>query len=81
MGFVSFQVLIQLGGCTNFSRKDIKGQGGGYKASVRFTRLEGLKRIRLKIADRPIDYCNQQDAKMGFPALWNTCSGYQHYCS
>ncbi|CAN0258360.1 unnamed protein product, partial [Ascophyllum nodosum] len=25
---MSFQVLIQLGGCTNFSRKEIKGSGG-----------------------------------------------------
>ena len=25
---MSFQVLTQLGGCTNFSRKEIKGPGG-----------------------------------------------------
>ena len=48
---MSFQVLTQLGGCTKFSRKKIKDQGDGYEASIRFTRLGGLKRIRLQITD------------------------------
>ena len=49
---MSFQVLTQLGGYTNFSRDEIKGSGGNYEASIRFTRLGGLKRIRLQITDR-----------------------------
>ena len=39
-----FQVLPQVGGCTNSSRKEMKGSRGSYEASVRFTRLGGLKR-------------------------------------
>ena len=82
---VSFQVLTQLGGCTNPSRKERKGSGarGNYKASIRFTRRGGLKRIRLQIADRSADRC-QQDMMLGWVsifALWDTCSGYQYYCS
>ena len=48
---MSFQVLTQLGGCTNYSRKEFKGSGGGYESSIRFTRLGGLKRRRLQITD------------------------------
>ena len=47
-----FQVLTQLGGCTNFSRKEIKGSGGRRLRSIYpIYRLGGLKRIRLKITD------------------------------
>ena len=50
-----FQVLAQLGGCSNSSREEIKGSGGGYEADqyggcdafIRFTRLGGLKGIKL----------------------------------
>ena len=50
-----FQVLAQLGGCSNSSREEIKGSGGGYGADqysgcdafIRFTHLGGLKRIKL----------------------------------
>ena len=61
---MSFQVLTQLGGCTNFSRKEIKGLGGSYEASIRFTRLGGLKRIRLQITDSVSRWLSVQDARM-----------------
>ena len=41
---MSFQVLTQLGGCTNYSRKEMKGSGGGYESSIRFTRLGAEKK-------------------------------------
>ena len=41
-------------------------QGGGYEASIRFTRLRGLNRIRPQIVDRSVDHCDQQYARMGF---------------
>ena len=53
---MSFQVLTQLRGCTNFRRRKYKDQGGSYEASVRLTRLGGLKRIRLQIAYRSVDW-------------------------
>ena len=45
--------------------------------SIPFTLLEGLKSIRLQIADRSVDRC--QDRMLGLVsilALWDTCSGY-----
>ena len=55
---MKFQVLTQLAGCTNFSRMmEIKGPGGGYEESIRFTRLGGLKRIRLQTTDRSVARC------------------------
>ena len=63
---MSFQVLTQLGGCTNYSRKEIKGSGGGYEASIRFTCLGGLKRRRLQITDSVGRWLSVQDARMGF---------------
>ena len=38
---MSFQVLTQLQGCTNFSRKEIKESGGSYEASIQLIRLGG----------------------------------------
>ena len=79
---MSFQVLTKLGSCANSSRKEIKGSGGSYEASIRFTSLEGLKKVRLQSTDRSVDRC--QDMMLGgvsIFALWDTCSGYQHYCS
>ena len=49
---VSFHVLTQLGGCMNFSKNERTDQGGSKEASIRFTRLGGLKRVRLQIAYR-----------------------------
>ena len=63
---MSFQVLTQLGGCTNFSRKEINDQGGGYEASIRFTRLGGLTEIILQITDSVGRWLSVQDARMGF---------------
>ena len=43
---------------------------------------EPVKRIRLQIAYRSVDRC--QDRMLGWAfifALWDTCSGYQYYCS
>ena len=62
----SFQVLTQLGGCTNYSSKEMKGSGGGYESSIRFTRLGRLKRRRLQITDSVVSV---QDARMGFHIL------------
>ena len=63
---MSFQVLTQLGGCTNSSRKKIKGSGGSYETSIRFTRLGRLKRTRLQITDSVSRWLSVQDARMGF---------------
>ena len=63
---MSFQVLTQLGDCINSSRKEIKGSGGSYETSIRFTRLGGLKRTRLQITDRASRWLSVQDARMGF---------------
>ena len=63
---MSFQVLTQLGGCTNSSRKEMKGSGGSYETSIRFTRLGGLKRTRLQITDSASRWLSLQDARMGF---------------
>ena len=60
---MSFQVLTQLGGCTNYSRKEMKGSGSGYESSIRFTRFGGLKRRRLQITDSVVSV---QDAMIGF---------------
>ena len=79
---MSFQVLTQLGGYTNFSRKERKDQESSYEAPIRFTRLGGLKRIRLQIAYRSVDRC--QDRMRGWVSifgLWDTCSGYHYSCS
>ena len=61
-----------------------KDQGGSYEASIRFTRrLGGLKRIRLQILYGSVDGC-QQDRMLGWVSIlasWDTCSGYQYYCS
>ena len=57
-----------------------KDQGGSYEASIRFTRLGGLKRIRLQIAEISVDRC--QDRMLGWVstfALWDVCSGFQYY--
>ena len=63
---MSYQVLTQLGGCTNY-RKEIRGSGGGYEASIRFTRLGGLKRIRLQITASVGRWLSVQDvSRMGF---------------
>ena len=78
----SFQVLTQLRGCTNFSRNERKGSGGSHEASIQFTRLEGLKRIRFQIAYWSVDRC--QDRMLGWVSifvLWDTCSGCRYYCS
>ena len=42
-----------------------KDQGGIYEASIRFTRLGGLKRIRCQIADSVSRWLSEQDARMG----------------
>ena len=63
---MSFQVLTQLGGCTNYSGKEIKGPGGVSEESIRFTRLGGLKRRRLQITDNVGRWLSVQDARMGF---------------
>ena len=70
-----FSSVDTAGGCTNFSRKERKGSGDSYEASIRFTRLGGLKRIRLQIAYRSVDRC--QDRMLGWVSIfasWNTCS-------
>lgn len=60
---VSFHVLTQLGGCMNFSKNERTDQGGSKEASIRFTRLGGLKRVRLQIIDRLLSV---HDTRMGF---------------
>ena len=46
-----------------------KDQRGSYEASIRFTRLGGLERIRLQITDKPVDGCHRKGCLEGFPHL------------
>ena len=43
--------------------RKLKDQGGDYEASIRFTRLRGLKRRRFQIKDSVVSV---QDDRMGF---------------
>ena len=61
---MSFQVLTQLGGCTNFSRKEIKGSGGQLRSIYPIYSSWGLKRIRLQITDSVSRWLSVQDARM-----------------
>ena len=63
---ISFQVLTQLGGCTNFNRKEIKGSGGQLRSIYPTYSSWGLKRIRLQITDSVCRWLSIQDARMGF---------------
>ena len=49
-----------------FVERKEKDQGGSYEVSVRFTRLGGLKRIRLQITDSVSRWLSVQDARIGF---------------
>ena len=44
--------------------RKLKDQGGGYEASIRFTRLGGLKRRRLQITDSVVRWLSLQDSRM-----------------
>ena len=81
---VSFHVLTQLGGCMDFSKNERTDQGGSKEASIRFTRLGGLKRVKTP---------NCVDARMGFHIcivgylygisvllLWDTASNIRFLC-
>ena len=56
-----------------------KNQGGSYEASIRFTRLGGLKRIRLQNTDSVSRWLSVQHARMGFHII--CIVGYHYYCS
>ena len=61
---MSFQVLTQMGGCTNLSRKERKGTRGQLR-SIYSIYSSGLKRIRLQIMNIS-RWLSVQDARMGF---------------
>ena len=63
---MSFQVLAQLGGCTKFSRKEIKGSGGRLRSIDPIYSSWGVKRIRLQITDDVGKWLSTLDARMGF---------------
>ena len=63
---MSFQVLTQLQGCTNFSRKEIKESGGQLRSIYPTYSSWGLKRIRLQLMDSVCRWLSVQDARMGF---------------
>ena len=55
-----FEVLKQLGGCTNSSRiKEIKGSWERLRRIYLIYSSWGAERIRLQIADRSVDRCNK----------------------
>ena len=63
---MSFQVLTQLRGCTNFSRKEIKGSGGQLRSIYPIYSSWAAEKIRLQITDSVDRWLSVQDAKMGF---------------
>ena len=78
---MSFQVLTQLGGCTNHSRKEIKGSGVRLRSIYPIYSSWGAgEDSKLRIVS--VDDC--QYRMLGWVslfALWDTRSGHQYYCS
>ena len=61
--FVCFQVLTQLGGCTNYSRKEVRGSGGRLRSIYPIYSSWGAEKGRLQITDSVVLV---QDDRMGF---------------
>ena len=75
-------MFTQLGGCTNFSRKEITGSGGQLRSIYPTYSSWGLKRIRLQITDSVCRWLSIQDARTGFHIyIVGHFSGYQYYRS
>ena len=65
---MTFQVLAQLGGCTNFSRKERKGLGGQLRSIYPIYSSSGAERIRLQITDSVSRWLSVQDTRI----VWDT---------
>ena len=65
---MTFQVLTQLGGCTNFSRKERKGLGGQLRSIYPIYSSWGAERIRLQITDSVSRWLSVQDTRI----VWDT---------
>ena len=80
---MSFQVFTQLGGCTNFSRDEIKGSGGQLRSIYPIYSSWGAEKDKdsiLRIVS--VDGCQyRMRGWVSIFALWNIYSGYQYYCS
>ena len=56
-------MLTQLGGCTNYSRNEMKGSGGRLRIMYPIYSSWGAEKERLQITDSVVSV---QDARMGF---------------
>ena len=60
---MSFQVLTQLGGCTNYSRKEVKGSGGRLRSIYPIYSSWGAEKGKTPNTDSVVSV---QDDWMGF---------------
>ena len=60
---MSFQVLTQLGGCTNYSRNEMKGSGGRLRSIYEIYSSWGAEKGKTPNHDSVVLV---QDARMGF---------------
>ena len=60
---MSFQVLTQLGGCTNHSRKEVTGSGGRLRSIYPIYSSWGTEKEKTQITDSVVPV---QDDRMGF---------------
>ena len=75
---MSFQVLTQLGGCTNHSRKEIEGSGGRLRSIYPIYSYWGDSKLRIV----SVDDCQHRMLKwVSIFTLWDTRSGQQCYFS
>ena len=60
---MSFQVLTQLGGCTNYSRNEMKGSGGRFRSIYQIYSSWGVEKDKTPNHDSVVLV---QDDRMGF---------------
>ena len=63
---MSFQVLTQLGGCTNFNRNEIKGSGGQLRSIYPILSSWGAEKDKTPNYDSVSRWLSVQHARMGF---------------
>ena len=76
---ISFQVLTQLGGCTNYSRKEMKGSGGRLRIIHPIYSSWGAETE--KIPPRIVSYQYWMLEWVSIFTSWDTRSGHKYYCS
>ena len=76
---MSFQVLTQLGGCTNYSRKEMKGSGGRLRIIYPIYSSWGAEKE--KTPPRIVSYQYRMLGWVSVFSLWDTRSRHKYYCS